>query len=205
MKALVSIFVISAGLLTMGASFIDLSAFFIPIPAAFAPVTKFGCPDVGTVFTYNVPAWNTKRPNRMVAIEQDQFNCRIRSDAQGTYDWFGGLGVRLDDTDVAEKKLIIDLWPLRGGSTRKTSKYDLPSKYSEVEYAVAYGLARVPAGLFWVYKIRKDYYWQNNLYHTTTLWWSPSLRWTILQWPEEPGKPSQVGGYNWELLSVSSE
>jgi hypothetical protein len=203
MKALVSVFLISAGLLTMGACFTDQSAFFIPFPAAFAPVTEFGCPDVGTVFTYNVPAWNTKRPNRMVAIEQDQFNCRIRSDAQGTYDWFGGLGARLDD--VAEKQLIIDLWPLRGGSTRRTSNYDLPSKYSEVEYAVAYGLARVPAGLFWVYKIRKDYYWQNNLYHTTTLWWSPSLRWTILQWPEEPGRPSQVGGYNWELLSVSSE
>jgi hypothetical protein len=205
MKAVILLFLISAGLPTMGACFIELGAFFIPIPATFAPVTNFGCPDPGTVFTYNVPAWNTKRPNRMVAIEQDQFNCRIKSDAQGTYDWFGGLGVRLGDADVAEKKLITDLWPLRGGSTRKTSKYDLPSKYSEVEYAVAYGLARVPAGLFWVYKIRKDYYWQNNLYHTTTLWWSPSLRWTILQWPEEPGKASQVGGYNWELLSVSPE
>jgi hypothetical protein len=59
--------------------------------------------------------------------------------------------------------------------TRKNGKYDLPSKYSEAEYAVAYGLVRVPAGLFWVYKIRKDYYWQNNLYHTTTLWWSPVI------------------------------
>ena len=46
----------SAGLLAMGACFTEQSAFFIPIPAAFAPVTKFGCPDVGTVFTYNVPA-----------------------------------------------------------------------------------------------------------------------------------------------------
>ena len=92
MKALVSLFLISAGWLAMGPGFTDQIAFFIPIPAAFAPVTKFACPDVGTVFTYNVPAWNTNRPNRMVSIEQDQFNCRIRSDAQGTYDWFGGLG-----------------------------------------------------------------------------------------------------------------
>jgi hypothetical protein len=42
-------------------------------------------------------------------------------------------------------------------------------------------------------------HWQNNLYHTTTLWWSPSLKWSILQWLEEPGKPSQAGGYNWAL------
>jgi hypothetical protein len=35
-----------------GMGFIDQSAFFIPIPAAFAPETKFGCPDVGSVFTY---------------------------------------------------------------------------------------------------------------------------------------------------------
>jgi hypothetical protein len=182
------------------------SAFFIPIPSAFAPVAKFGCPDPGTVFTYDVLAWNTNRPNRMIAIEQDQLDCWIRSDAQGRYDWFGGLGPHLGDADLAEKKLIADLWPLRVGNTGKASKYDLPSRFSEVEYGVvAYGLAVVPAGVFLAYKIRKDYYWQNNLYHTTTLWWSPSLKWTILQWPEEPGKPSQVGGYNWELLSVSSE
>jgi hypothetical protein len=31
------------------------------------------------------------------------------------------------------------------------------------------------------------------------------LKWSILQWLEEPGKPSQAGGYNWALLSVSSE
>src|ERR1700753_3356424 len=86
-------------------------AFFIPIPAIFAPTTQFGCPDVGTVFTYDVRAWNTDRPNRMVAIEQDHLNCRIRSDAQGTYDWFGGLGPHLDD--AAEQALITDLWPLR--------------------------------------------------------------------------------------------
>ena len=206
MKALVSLFLIFVGLQVIVACFTSQSAFFIPVPAAFSPITKFGCPDAGTVFTYDVLAWNTNRPNRMVAIEQNQFNCRIRSDAQGAYDWFGGLGPHLDDTGIAEKKLIADLWPLRTGSTGKISKYDLPSKYSEIEYAVvAYGLAHVPAGVFWAYKVRKDYYWKNNLYHTTTLWWSPSLRWTILQWPEEPGKPSHVGGYNWELLSASSE
>ena len=205
MKALVSLLLVSAGSTAMGIGFSDQIAFFIPVPAAFAPVTEFGCPDVGTIFTYNVPAWNTNRPNRMVAIEQEQFNCRIRSDAQGIYDWFGGLGPHLHDADLAEKKLIGDLWPLRSGSIEKASKYDLPLRYSELEYTVSYGLARVPAGLFWAYKIRKDYYWQNNLYHTNTLWWSPSLKWTILQWPEEPGKPSQVGGFNWELLSVSSK
>jgi hypothetical protein len=204
MKALVSL-LIFVGLLAMGTSFTNQSAFFIPIPSAFSPVTKFNCPDVGIVFTYNVPAWNTNRPNRMVAIEQDQLNCRIRSDAQGIYDWFGGLGPHLDEADVAEKKLIADLWPLRSGSIRKISEYDLPSQYSEIEYGVTYGLARVPAGLFWAYRIRKDYYWQNNLYHSTTLWWSPSLKWTILQWPEEPGEPSQVGGNNWELMSISAE
>ena len=205
MKVLVSLSLISAGLTAMGIGFIDRSAFFLPIPAAFAPETKFGCPDVGSVFTYNVPAWNTNRPNRMVAIEQDQFNCRIRSDAQGTYDWFGGLGPHFENANAIEKKLIADLWPLRSGSIVKASKYDLPSEYSEIEYVVAYGLARVPAGVFWAYKIRKNYYWQNRLYYITTLWWSPSLKWTIRQWPEEPGKPSQVGGFNWELLSVSSE
>src|SRR5437667_2970897 len=104
MKMRVSLCLISAGLTAMGVGFIDRSAFFA-IPAAFAPITNFGCPDVGTVFTYNVPAWNTNRPNRMVAIEQDQFNCRIRSDAWGVYDWFGGLAGRLDDADVAQKKL----------------------------------------------------------------------------------------------------
>ena len=207
MKALVSLLLISAGLTAMGAGFPDQIAFFIPIPAAFAPVTKFGCPDAGTVFTYNVPAWSTNRPNRMVAVEQDQFSCRIRSDAQGVYNWFGGLGAHLDDADAndAEAKLISDLWPLRSGSIGKASKYGLPLKYGEIEYIVSYGLARVPAGLFWAYKIRKNYYWQNNIYYTNTLWWSPSLKWTILQWPEKPGKPSQVGGYNWELLAVSSE
>jgi hypothetical protein len=148
MKALVSLLLISVDLTAMGAGFPDQIAFFIPIPAAFSPVTKFSCPDVGTVFTYNVPAWNTNRPNRMVAIKQDQFNCRIRSDAQGMYDWFGGLGAHFDDADVAEKKLISDLWPLRSGSIGKASKYDLPLKYSEIEYIVSYGLARVPAGLF---------------------------------------------------------
>ena len=138
----------------MGTGFIDQSAFFIPIPAAFAPETKFGCPDVGAVFTYDVPAWNTNRPNRMVAIEQDQFNCRIRSDAQGTYDWFGGLGPHFENANAIEEKLIADLWPLRSGSIVKASKYDLPSEYSEIEYVVTYGLARVPAGVFWAYKIR---------------------------------------------------
>src|ERR1700737_889590 len=112
MKALVSLFLICAGLPGMVAGFTSQSAFFIPIPAAFAPIAKFGCPDPGTVFTYDVRAWNTNRLNRMIAIEQDQFNCRIRSAAPGTYDWFGGLGPHLEDADVAEKKLIADLWPL---------------------------------------------------------------------------------------------
>jgi hypothetical protein len=207
---LVSLWLIAVGSMATGfsvmAGFSGDSAFFIPIPSAFAPVTKFGCPVAGTVFTYDVRAWNTNRPNRMIATEQDQFSCRIRSDAQGTYDWFGSLGPHLGETDVAEKKLITDLWPLRGGSAGKASKYDLPSKDSEIEYAVvAYGLARVPAGVFWAYNVRKNYYWQGKLYHATTLWWSPSLKWSILQWPEEPGKPSRAGGYNWALLSMSSE
>ena len=205
MKALVSLSLLVAGLQMMMPGFNSQSAFFIPVPARFAPITNFDCPKAGTVFTYDVTARNTNRPNRMIAVEQDQLSCRIRSDAQGTYDWFGGLGPHLDDTDVAEKKLITDLWPLRAGATGKISKYDLPSKYSEIEYVVvAYGLASVPAGVFWAYKIRKDYYWQNKLYHTTTLWWSPSLKWPILQWPEEPGKPARAGGFNWALLSVSS-
>jgi len=206
MKTLISLSLIFAGLQAMVPGFHSQSAFFIPIPAAFAPITNFGCPNTGTVFTYDVMAWNTNLSNRMVAIEQNQLNCRIRSDAQGAYDWFGGLGPHLDDTDAAEKKLIADLWPLRAGKTGKISTYDLPSKYSEIEYVVvAYGLACVPAGVFWAYKIRKDYYWQGKLYHTTTLWWSPSLKWNILQWPEEPGKPSRPGGFNWALLSVSSK
>jgi len=204
MKALVSLSLIFAGLTMPGSN--SQSAFFIPVPAMFAPITNFGCPNTGTVFTYDVMAWNTNRPNRMIAIEQDQLSCRIGSDAQGIYDWFGGLSPRLDDADAAEKKLVADLWPLRPGHTGKISKYDLPSKYSEVEYdVVGYGLAFVPAGVFWAYKIRKIYYWQNKLHHTTTLWWSPSLKWTILQWPEEPGKPARAGGYNWALLSVSSQ
>lgn len=182
------------------------NAFFLPMPSVITPVTEFGCPVPGTVFTYDVAAWNTNRPNRMVAIEQDQFSCWIKSDAGGKYEWFGGLGPRLGDADLAERKLIADLWPLRVGKTGKTSKYDLPSRFSEVEYVVVdYGLAVVPAGVLWAYKVRKDYYWQNRLVHTTTLWWSPKLKWTILQWPEEPGKPSRAGGFNWGLLSVSSE
>ena len=182
------------------------NSFFIPVPSAFAPVTKFGCPDPGTVFTYDVIAWNTNRPNRMVAIEQDHLSCWIRSDAQGKYEWVGGLGPRLGDPDLAERRLIADLWPLRVGNTGKTSKYALPSRFSEVEYVVVdYGLAVVPSGAIWAYRIRKDYYWQNRLVHTTTLWWSPKLKWTILQWPEQPGKPSRAGGYNWGLLSVSSQ
>jgi hypothetical protein len=206
MKALLSLFLVSLGLQTTPPGFTDHSAFFIPIPDTFTPVTQFGCPKPGSVFTYDVQAWNTNRPNRMIAVEQNEFNCRVRSDAQGTYDWFGGLAPHLDDADVAEKKLVTDLWPLRAGARARISQYDLPSKYSEVEYVVAaYGLARVPAGWFWAYKVRKDYYWQDKLYHTTTLWWSPSLKWSILQWPEQPGKPSRAGGYNWALRSVSSE
>jgi hypothetical protein len=46
---------------------------------------------------------------------------------------------------VAEKKLITDLWPLRAGYTGKISKYDLPSKYSEIEYTVVPGTAASPA------------------------------------------------------------
>src|SRR5437899_1289548 len=102
MNALVSLFLFLVGLMVPGVA--SESSFFIAIPAAFAPVTKFGCPAAGTVFTYDVVAWNTNRPNRMIAIEQDQLNCRMRSDAQGIYDWFGGLGPHLDDADVAEKK-----------------------------------------------------------------------------------------------------
>ena len=204
MKALVLLSLIFTALEALD-DFVTQSAFFIPIPAAFAPVTPFGCPAPGTVFTYDVYAWNTMQPNRMIAIEQDQFACRIRSDAQGVYEWFGGLGPRLDDTDAAEKKLVTDIWPLRAGNSRKASNYGLPMKFGEVEYTVAaYGLAHVPAGLFWAYKVRKDFYWEDKLYHTTTLWWSPSLKWTILQWPEEPGKPAKAGGYNWKLWSVAS-
>jgi len=200
MKAL-SLLVICAGLLELMVPS-SQNAFFIPIPSIFAPTTKFNCPNVGTVFTYDVLAWNTNRPNRMIAVEQDQFNCRIRSDAQGIYDWFGGLAPRLND--VAEKALITDIWPLRPGYTGKASKYNLPSRFSEIEYVVTYGLAVVPAGMFWAYKIRKTYYWENSLCYTTTLWWSSSLKWTILQWPEQPGRPSQAGGLNWGLLSVAS-
>jgi hypothetical protein len=205
MKAPISSCLISAALTATAFGFSDRIAFFIPVPASFAPETRFGCPDAGTIFTLNVPAWSTNRPNRMVAIGQDQFNCRIRSDAQGVYDWFGGLGPHLSDANVVEKKLITELWPLRGGAVVKASKYGLPTDYSEIEYVVTYGLARVPAGLFWAYKIREDYYFQNSLYYSTTLWWSPSLKWSILQWPEWPGKPAHFGGFNWELMSVSSE
>ena len=202
MKALVLLSFLASALQAL-TEFIGQSAFFIPLPAAFAPVTRFGCPEGGTVFTYDVYAMNTGRPNRMIAIEQDHLDCRIRSDAGGIYDWFGGLGPHLDDSDGAEKQLITDLWPLRAGSTVKASTYHLPQKYSEVKYVVSYGLAHVSAGMYWAYKVRKDYYWQGHLYHTTTLWWSPSLKWTILQWPEEPGKPAKAGGYNWKLWSVS--
>ena len=159
------------------------SAFFIPVPSVFAPTMKFGCPAPGTIFTYDVLAWNTNRRNRMIANERDQLDCWITSDAQGRYNWVAGLGPHLDDRDLAEKKLAGDLWPLRVGHARKASAYGLPSRFSEVEYTVdAYGLAVVPAGVHWAYKIRKDYYWQNKLIFTTTLWWSRSLRWTILQW-----------------------
>ena len=183
------------------------TSFFIPIPAALSPTTNFGCPEAGTVFTYNVPAWNTGRPNRMIAIEEDQFNCRIKSDAQGVYDWFGGVGPHLREADATEKNLITNMWPIRVGYAGRIAKSDPSAKFlDEVSYSVAgYGMARVPAGLFWVYKIKKEYFRQNSLYHTTTLWWSPELKWTIRQWPEERGKISQVGGYNWELLSISSE
>jgi hypothetical protein len=120
---------------------------------------------------------------------------------------FGGLGPHLGDADAAEKNLITNLWPLRVGYTARIVKNDPPSRFvDEINYAVvAYGLARVPAGLFWIYKIKKDYYRQSIHYYTTTLWWSPTLKWTVMQWPEEPGKISQVGGTNWELLSVSSQ
>ncbi len=77
MKAL-SLLVICAGLLELMVPS-SQNAFFIPIPSIFAPTTKFSCPNVGTVFTYDVLAWNTNRPNRMIAVEQDQFNCRIRT------------------------------------------------------------------------------------------------------------------------------
>jgi hypothetical protein len=203
MKALVLLSLIFTVLETID-DFVHQSAFFIPVPAAFAPVTRFACPDTGTVFTYDVYVQSTMQPNRMIAMEQDQYNCRINSDAGGVYDWFGGLGPHLDDTDGAEKKLITDLWPLHAGDSRKASKYALPMKYGEVEYVVvSYGLAHVPAGLYWAYKVRKDYYWEGKLYHTTMLWWSTSLKWTILQWPEEPGKPAKAGGFNWKLWSVS--
>ena len=181
------------------------NAFFIPIPSMMAPAAEFGCPHAGTVFSYDVRAWNTNRPNRVIAGKQDQFSCWVTSDAQGNYAWFGGLGPHLGDADLAEQKLITDLWPLRVGNSNKASHYDLPSRFSEVEYTVdAYGLAVVPAGKFWAYKIRKDYYWLNRVVHTTTLWWAPSLKYVILQWPEQPGKISRAGGYNWGLLSVSS-
>jgi hypothetical protein len=182
------------------------NAFFIPVPSMTAPATEFGCPNPGTVFSYDVRAWNTNRPNRVTAIKQEQLSCWVRSDAQGKYAWFGGLGAHLSDADMAERKLIADLWPLRVGKTAKASSYNLPSRFSEVEYTVdAYGLAVVPAGKFWAYKIRKEYYWQDRLVHTTTLWWSPALKYLILQWPEDPGKVSRAGGYNWGLLSVSTQ
>jgi hypothetical protein len=202
MELLLSLFLVFVGLQEPTSQ----NAFFIPVPSAFAPVAKFGCPDPGTVFTYDVMAWNTKRPNRIVAIEQDELSCWVRSDAWGKYEWFGGLGARLGDEDLAEKKLITDLWPLRVGNKAKASSYNLPSRFGEVIYTVdAYGLAVVPAGAFWAYKIRKDYYWQNRLISTTTLWWSRSLKYLILQWPEKPGEVSRAGGYNWGLLAVSSQ
>lgn len=180
------------------------TAFFIPVPSIFAPVTGFGCPVPGTVFTYDVRAWNTNRPNRMTAIEQDQLSCRIKSDAQGNYDWFGGIGPHLGDEDSAEKKLISGLWPLRVGNSGNAT--NLPSGFSKIEYVVAgYGLAVVPAGAMWAYRIRKDYYWHDRLVYTTARWWSPSLKWTILQWTEEFGQPSRAGGYNWGLLSVAAK
>jgi hypothetical protein len=204
MRTLVFLF-ICADLQFMAPGLTSQNAFFIPIPSSLAPITKFGCPDPGTVFTYDVPAWNTNRPNRMIAIEEDQFNCRIKSDAQGIYDWYGGLGPHFEGADAGEKQLIAEIWPLRAGHVEQASKYGPPSKYSDIEYAVvAYGAAVVPAGVFWAYKIKKNYYWQNELAYTTTLWWSPSLKWTILQWPEEVGKPARTGGNNWGLVSVST-
>src|SRR5579862_5802115 len=77
------------------------NAFFIPVPSMMAPIAEFGCPSPGTVFTYDVPAWNTNRPNRMIAIKRDQLSCWVRSDAQGEYDWFGGIGPRIGEEDLA--------------------------------------------------------------------------------------------------------
>lgn len=196
-------------LICLGAAFSGLrsqEALFVPIPSLLAPVVEFGCPDPGTVFTYDVPAWNTNRPNRMVAIERDELDCRIKSDAQGIYDWHGGLGPHLCDEDVAQKQLLANIWPLRIGHSDRVSKYGQPWQYSEIEYeVVAYGLAVVPAGLYRAFKIRKTYFWQGRLNYTTTLWWSPALKWTIRQWPEEPGKPARTGGFNWSLVAVSTQ
>ena len=199
MKVLLSLLAMINGLWMAVMVPTSQSAFFIPVPSAFAPVTEFGCPDAGTIFTYDIRISDTNRHNRMTAIKQDQLNCRIRSDAQGAYDWFGGLGPHLDEADAAEKQVITDLWPLRARTTSKSSNHDLSSQYSEIDYVVvAYGIAVVPAGPFWAYKIRKNYYGPNGLCYTATVWWSPSLKWVILQWPE------WASGYKWGLLSVSS-
>ncbi|MGJ4941828.1 hypothetical protein ACQR1W_14730 [Bradyrhizobium sp. HKCCYLS1011] len=203
MKAL-ALFLICLGVALAGSTSQD--AFFVPFPSSLAPVAEFGCPDPGTVFTYDVPAWNTNRPNRMVAIERDQLNCRIRSDAQGVYDWYGGVGPHLRDEDLAQKQLIANIWPLRTGYSESVSKYGSPWEYSEIKYEVVeFGLAVVPAGMYWAFNIRKTYYWQGRLAYTTTLWWSPALKWTIRQWPEEPGKIARTGGFNWSLVSVSTK
>jgi hypothetical protein len=182
--------------------FLGHDVLFIPIPASLAPTTTFGCPTSGTVFTYNIVSSTTGLPNRMIAVEQDGYNCRIRSDAQGLYDWYGGLGPHFVNADPTERKMITELWPLRGDTIGTTSSTD-PKKF-RIEYSISYGLASVPAGLFWVYKVRNDYYWQDAPYYTRTLWWSPSLKWSIAQRMQDWTNSPDFVGYNWALLSVSS-
>jgi hypothetical protein len=176
--------------------------FFIPVPSPFAPTAEFGCPEPGTIFTYDVPAWNTSLPNKMLVIEETKFSCRIRSDAQGVYDWFGGLRPHLEDGNVKERKLVIQLWPLRVGRSAEWTNNNQKEEWDSIRFIVKdYRLSRVPAGLFWAYKIEKTYS-RGYRDYLTTLWWSPGLKWTIRQWPEEAGTPSIVGGYNWDLLDI---
>ncbi len=174
MKWLLSALVICAGLAVLIPS-TSQTAYFIPIPSAFAPVTQFGCPSPGTIFTLDVTRSNSPLPNRLIATGQNELNCWVKSDSWGDYPWFSGVGLFGKD-DIAERQAVADLWPLQVGKTVDASKYGIPSRYSEVEFAVAaYGFAVVPGGVFRAYKIRTNLYSKKELVHIRTIWWAPSL------------------------------
>ncbi len=165
--------------------------------------TGFACPPAGTRFLLNIDNMDGRQVTQTI-LGQRGIECRLHSNAWGTYGLIGGMLV--NDAGRLTAETVARLWPLEIGRSLTTVE---PYRYGKGMLRVVYAVS----GVGW-YQVgpRKVLGYQidvaENIEATGQRYvlhfvWSPELHWNIRQRTEWVGGRYPVNnGADWDLIGV---